>query len=213
MIIHETRLPDVVVVEPAVFRDDRGFLTEVWNRRRYAEAGLEARFVQDNLSSSRRGVLRGLHYQWPAAQGKLVSVLHGEVFDVAVDIRAGSPTFGEWVGVTISSHDRRQIYVPPGFAHGFVVTSDTALVLYKCTDFYTPGDEGSIRWDDPSIGIAWPIADPILARKDAAAPRLADVARHRLPAFAATSPGQADPVGAQGAMAPVRPGGVTAPIP
>ncbi len=189
MNIHETRLPGVVVVEPAVFRDDRGFLTEVWNRRRYAEVGLEARFVQDNLSSSRRGVLRGLHYQWPAAQGKLVSVLHGEVFDVAVDIRAGSPTFGDWVGVTLSSRDNRQIYVPPGFAHGFMVTSDTALVLYKCTDYYTPGDEGSIRWDDPSIGIAWPFADPMLARKDAAAPLLIEVARHRLPAFAAASAG------------------------
>ena len=188
MNLTETRLPGVVVVEPAVFRDDRGFLTEVWNQRRYDDAGLGVRFVQDNLSSSRRGVLRGLHYQWPAAQGKLVSVLHGEVFDVAVDIRAGSPTYGEWVGVTLSSENNHQIYIPPGFAHGFAVLSETALVLYKCTEPYTPSDEGSIRWDDPAIGIDWPVSDPILAPKDAAAPFLADVPADRLPTIAAGKP-------------------------
>jgi dTDP-4-dehydrorhamnose 3,5-epimerase len=183
MIVNETRLPGVVIVEPAVYCDDRGFLTEVWSQRRYDCVGLAIRFVQDNLSSSRCGVLRGLHYQWPAAQGKLVSVLHGEVFDVAVDIRTGSPTFGQWVGVTLSSDNKHQIYIPPGFAHGFAVLSETALVLYKCTEYYTPSDEGSIRWDDPALRIDWPVPDPTLAPKDAAAPLLADVPRGRLPAF------------------------------
>ncbi len=185
MNVTETRLPGVVVVEPAVHRDDRGFLTEVWNQRRYEDAGLDVRFVQDNLSSSRRGVLRGLHYQWPAAQGKLVSVLQGEVFDVAVDIRAGSPSYGQWVGLTLSCENKHQIYIPPGFAHGFAVLSPTALVLYKCTGYYTPSDEGSIRWDDPAIGIVWPISEPVLATKDAEAPRLADVPPGRLPTFGA----------------------------
>ncbi len=184
----ETRLPGVVVVEPAVYRDGRGFLTEVWNQRRYDDAGLDVRFVQDNLSSSRLGVLRGLHYQWPAAQGKLVSVLHGEVFDVAVDIRAGSPTFGDWVGVALSAENRHQIYIPPGFAHGFAVASETALVLYKCTAFYAPNDEGSIRWDDPSLAIRWPIADPILAPKDASAPRLRELPPERLPVMPTALP-------------------------
>ncbi|HEY2157587.1 MAG TPA: dTDP-4-dehydrorhamnose 3,5-epimerase [Isosphaeraceae bacterium] len=183
MIVNETRLPGVVVIEPAVHSDDRGFLTEVWNQRRFDEAGLDVRFVQDNLSSSRRGVLRGLHYQWPAAQGKLVYVLQGEVYDVAVDIRAGSPSYGQWIGVTLSSDTKHQIYIPPGFAHGFAVLSATALVLYKCTGYYTPSDEGSIRWDDPAIAIDWPISDPVLATKDAQAPRLTDVPPERLPTF------------------------------
>jgi dTDP-4-dehydrorhamnose 3,5-epimerase len=185
MNVRETKLPGVVVFEPAAYRDDRGYLTEVWNQKRYEQAGLAVGFVQDNLSSSRRGVVRGLHYQWPAAQGKLVSVLHGEVFDVAVDIRSGSETFGQWVGVTLSSENRHQVYVPPGFAHGFAVLSETALVLYKCTEFYTPSDEGSILWDDPAIGIEWPISDAILAPKDAGAPKLANVPSERLPKFAA----------------------------
>ena len=181
MKVTETRLPGVVVLEPPVFRDDRGFLTEVWNQRKYDGAGLPWRFVQDNLSCSKKGVLRGLHYQWPAAQGKLVSVLEGEVFDIAVDIRVGSSTFGQWVGVTLSSENKHQIYIPEGFAHGFAVISEIALVLYKCTHFYTPSDEGSILWNDPAIGIDWPIIDPILAAKDAAAPRLIDVPAGRLP--------------------------------
>jgi dTDP-4-dehydrorhamnose 3,5-epimerase len=181
MKVTETRLPGVVVIEPAVYRDDRGFLTEVWNQRRYQLAGLEMTFVQDNLSSSRSGVLRGLHFQWPAAQGKLVSVLEGEVYDVAVDIRADSPTFGQWVGVTLSSQTMNQIYVPEGFAHGFAVTSETAVVLYKCTEIYTPSDEAGIIWNDPAIGIEWPFDDPILAAKDAASPRLADLPDNRRP--------------------------------
>jgi len=181
MNVTQTRLPGVLLIEPAVYRDDRGYLTEVWNQRRYDNAGLSASFVQDNLSSSRRGVLRGLHYQWPAAQGKLVSVLHGEVFDVAVDIRTGSPTFGQWVGATLSSENKHQIYIPEGFAHGFVVLSETALVLYKCTEIYTPSDEASIAWNDPALDISWPITEPILAAKDASAPRLSDVPIHRIP--------------------------------
>ena len=188
MKVIETRLPGVVVVEPAVYRDDRGYLTEVWNQLRYQHAGLAVPFVQDNLSSSRRGVLRGLHYQWPAAQGKLVSVLQGEVFDVAVDIRVGSPTFREWVGVNLSSENRHQIYIPEGFAHGFVVLSETALVLYKCTEFYTPSDEASILWNDPALGIDWPISEPILATKDATAPRLADLPSGRVPTLTASLP-------------------------
>jgi dTDP-4-dehydrorhamnose 3,5-epimerase len=190
MNVTETGLPGVLVVEPAVFRDDRGYLTEVWNQRRYDDAGLGARFVQDNLSSSRRGVLRGLHYQHPAAQGKLVSALVGEVFDVAVDIRPDSPTFRRWVGVTLSAENNRQIYIPPGFAHGFAVLSETAVVLYKCTEFYTPSDEGSVRWDDPALGIEWPATSPILARKDAEAPLLAEIAPDRLPTLGARTPDQ-----------------------
>ena len=183
MKVNETRLPGVVVVEPAVYRDDRGYLTEVWNQGRYRLAGLDMTFVQDNLSSSRKGVLRGLHFQWPAAQGKLVSVLQGEVFDVAVDIRTGSPTYGEWVGVTLSSANMHQIYIPEGFAHGFAVVSETAVVLYKCTAPYTPKDEASIIWNDPEIGIDWPFSDPILAAKDGASPRLANLAADRKPTY------------------------------
>ena len=185
MKVTETRLPGVVVIEPAVYRDDRGYLTEVWNERRYRQAGLDMTFVQDNLSSSRRGVLRGLHFQWPAAQGKLVSVLQGEVFDVAVDIRAGSPTFRQWVGVTLSAENRQQIFIPEGFAHGFAVASETAVVLYKCTALYTPTDEASIVWNDPAIGIEWPFENPTLAAKDASAPRLADLPVERRPSFGA----------------------------
>lgn len=181
MKVIETQLPGVVVVEPAVYRDDRGYLTEVWNQARYDATGLPVRFVQDNLSMSRRGVLRGLHYQWPAAQGKLVTALQGEIYDVAVDIRPDSPEYGRWVGVTLSAESGRQMYIPAGFAHGFAVLSEQALVLYKCTAPYTPSDEGSVRWDDPAIGISWPVAVPILAAKDAAAPRLAEIPADRLP--------------------------------
>ncbi|MDX2036092.1 MAG: dTDP-4-dehydrorhamnose 3,5-epimerase [Isosphaeraceae bacterium] len=179
----ETELPGVFLLEPRLFRDDRGYLTELFNSNRYADVGLDAPFVQDNLSRSRRGVLRGLHYQWPSAQGKLVTVIEGEVFDVAVDIRRGSPHFGKWVGATLSGENHRQIYIPPGFAHGFVVTGDSALVLYKCTALYNPGDEGSVLWNDPAIGIDWPTGDHILAAKDLAAPRLEAIAADRLPRF------------------------------
>jgi dTDP-4-dehydrorhamnose 3,5-epimerase len=176
MRLTEMRLPGVLLLEPRVFRDGRGFFVETWNRERYAAAGLEVSFVQDNVSSSRRGVLRGLHFQNPTPQGKLVSVLHGAVFDVAVDLRVGSPTFAGWLGVDLSADNLRQLYIPEGFAHGFLVTSDTAVFSYKCTAPYAPEYERSVRWDDPKIGIEWPIDSPILSPKDAAAPRLQQVA-------------------------------------
>ena len=181
MRIETTELPGVLILEPKVFGDARGFFLETWSERRYAEAGLPQTFVQDNLSFSARGVLRGLHYQHPHAQGKLVYVLQGEVFDVAVDIRAGSPTFGRWVGATLSAENRRQLWIPPGFAHGFCVVSETALFAYKCTDYYAAEHEGSILWNDAELGIPWPIPEPTLSAKDAAAPRLAQIDRTRLP--------------------------------
>lgn len=180
----ETAIPGVVILEPRVFGDARGFFMETWNQARYAEAGLPAGFVQDNLSFSRRGVLRGLHFQNPKAQGKLVYVLQGEVFDVAVDIRRGSPTFGQSVSARLSSDNKRQFYVPPGFAHGFCVTSETALFAYKCTELYSPKDEASILWNDPALAIDWPIDAPELSDKDRAAPRLSDFPQDRLPDYA-----------------------------
>jgi dTDP-4-dehydrorhamnose 3,5-epimerase len=180
----ETHIPGVVILEPRVFGDARGFFMETWNQARYAEAGLPETFVQDNLSSSRRGVLRGLHFQNPNAQGKLVYVLQGEVFDVAVDIRRGSPTFGRSVSARLSSDNKRQFYVPPGFAHGFCVTSETALFAYKCTELYSPRDEASILWNDPALGIDWPIDIPELSDKDRVALPLADFPQDRLPTYA-----------------------------
>lgn len=169
MKVIETALPDVHIIEPRVFGDQRGFFMETWNRRRYEELGLPADFVQDNQSGSRRGVLRGLHYQIRQPQGKLVWVIAGEVFDVAVDLRRSSPTFGRWVGVTLSAENRRQLWVPPGFAHGFIVTSETAEFVYKCTDYYAPEHERCIRWDDPDLAIEWPLDEtPIVSEKDAA---------------------------------------------
>lgn len=176
----ETTLPGVLLIEPDVFGDSRGYFMETWNRQRYAEAGLDLNFVQDNVSFSAYGVLRGLHFQNPNSQGKLVQVLMGEVFDVAVDIRVGSPTFGKWVGVTISDKNKRQFYIPEGFAHGFCVTSETALFTYKCTDFYNPSAEGGIRWDDPEIGIDWPNRNPSLSEKDKKYPFLKDILAQRL---------------------------------
>ena len=183
MNILPTGLPGVTILEPRVFRDDRGYFLETWNQSRYAEAGLTTRFVQDNVSSSARGVLRGLHYQQPSPQGKLVQALHGEIFDVAVDIRVGSPTFGRWEGVTLSAENGRQFYVPEGYAHGFVVVSEHALVSYKCTEYYQPKSEGSLRWDDPDLAIAWPVDVPRLSPKDLDAPRLREVPAERLPRF------------------------------
>ncbi len=180
----ETAIPGVVILEPRVFGDARGFFMETWNQARYVEAGLPASFVQDNLSYSRRGVLRGLHFQHPNAQGKLVYVLQGEVFDVAVDIRRGSPTFGQSVSALLSSDNKRQFYVPPGFAHGFCVTSETALFAYKCTELYSPKDEASILWNDPALGIDWPIDAPELSDKDRIALSLADFPQDRLPTYA-----------------------------
>lgn len=166
-----TAIPDVILVEPRVFDEERGFFMETWQARRFAAAGLDLHFVQDNHSRSAQGVLRGLHYQVQQTQGKLVRVVAGEVFDVAVDLRRGSPTLGRWVGVTLSAANKRQLWIPPGFAHGFYVTSETAEFLYKCTDFYAPEHERSLRWDDPQLAIAWPLvggAAPTLSAKDAA---------------------------------------------
>src|SRR4051812_2258062 len=161
MKVERTELDGVVVISPDVFRDDRGEFYEAWRRERYAEAGLPAEFVQDNVSVSRRGVLRGLHFQHPRAQGKLISVLEGEVYDVAVDIRAGSPSFGRWAAVTLAAADRRQLWIPPGFAHGFCVTSDLATVGYKCTDVYVAGAERCLSWNDPALSIPWPVRAPV----------------------------------------------------
>lgn len=176
-----TELDGVLIIEPAVFADDRGFFFELWHQTRYAALGLPDTFVQDNISCSRQGILRGLHVQEPFGQGKLIQVIEGEVFDVAVDVRVGSPTFGRWVGKRISAENRLQIYIPPGFAHGFHVMSETAVFLYKCTEFYRPDTELSIAWNDPSLAIDWPRTDPILSKKDAAAPTLAEIPRDRLP--------------------------------
>ena len=165
-------LQGLLIIEPDVFGDKRGYFMESWNRQRYREAGLDFDFVQDNFSLSRRGTLRGLHFQNPFAQGKLVSVLQGEVFDVGVDIRRASPTFGRWFGMTLSAENKRQFFLPPGFAHGFLVLSEMALFHYKCTDYYSPKAEQGFRWDDPDVGIKWPVENPILSQRDAAAPRL-----------------------------------------
>jgi dTDP-4-dehydrorhamnose 3,5-epimerase len=183
MIVETTPLPGVLLVKPDVFGDSRGFFLESWNRRRYAEAGLNRDFVQDNQSLSRRGILRGLHFQNPQPQGKLVQVLQGEVFDVAVDIRLGAPTFGQWYGAILSEENHHQLWIPEGFAHGFCVTSNTALFAYKCTDFYNPQAEFSLRWDDPDLGIDWPIGNPVLSAKDQAGVLLKDFPRESLPVW------------------------------
>lgn len=174
MKIVETALPGVLILEPRVFRDTRGFFLETWAQARYAEAGLPTTFVQDNWSRSTRGTLRGLHFQEPNAQGKLVQVMRGVVWDVAVDVRRGSPTFGQWVGVELDDVSARQLWVPPGFAHGFCVLSDEADFVYKCTAPYAPGSERSLRWNDPQLAIDWPIREPLLSPKDAVAPLLAE---------------------------------------
>jgi len=183
MKITKTKLPGVLVIEPAVFGDTRGFFMETWNHERYANAGLPVSFVQDNLSFSKKGSLRGLHFQHPHDQGKLVYVLQGEVFDVAADIRVGSPTFGQWVGITLSADNKLQLYIPQGFAHGFCVTSETALFVYKCTDFYNPHTEGGIIWNDPDLGIEWPEKKPILSEKDRNYPKLKAMLNDRLPKY------------------------------
>lgn len=170
----KTKLDGVLLVTPAVFGDDRGFFMETYNQEKAATIGLPTQFVQDNHSKSSKGVLRGLHYQQPQWQGKLVRVVQGEIFDVAVDIRHDSETFGQWVGAYLNDDNKQQLYVPEGFAHGFVVTSDTAEVIYKCTSLYAPEQEGSILWNDPDIGIDWPIDTPLLSAKDTDASRLAD---------------------------------------
>jgi dTDP-4-dehydrorhamnose 3,5-epimerase len=176
MNVIKTKLQGCVVIEPTVFGDDRGFFLETFQAERYADlAGITSPFVQDNHSRSARGVLRGLHFQKNKPQGKLIRVVKGEVYDVAVDMRQGSPTFGQWEGIILSEENKTQLWVPPGFAHGFVVLSDTADFAYKCTDYYDPSDEGSILWNDPELNIPWPIDNPKLSEKDANAKKLADL--------------------------------------
>ncbi|WP_455378599.1 dTDP-4-dehydrorhamnose 3,5-epimerase [Petrachloros mirabilis] len=175
MRVNRIDIPGVLLIEPDLFRDARGYFMETFHERRYAEAGVAERFVQDNYSRSTRGTLRGLHYQEPHAQGKLVMVVEGAVYDVIVDIRRGSPTFGQWYGVELSSDNFRQLYVPPGCAHGFCVTSEHAAFVYKCTDFYSPKDERGIIWNDRALGIAWPVSAPILSPKDQAYRTLAEM--------------------------------------
>ncbi len=186
MKVLETQIPGVRLFEPQMFGDDRGFFMETWNHARYNEAGLPVKFSQSNLSKSSKGVLRGLHYQEPQPQGKLVHVLTGEVFDVAVDIRQGSPTFGQWEGYVLPGDNHRQLYVPEGFAHGFCVMSDFAIFSYQCTRVYAPQYDHSLRWDDPEIGIQWPIDSPRLSEKDQQAPALADC--EQLPKYRVNTP-------------------------
>ena len=174
-------VPDVLRIEPMVFGDDRGWFCETFHDHRYQEHGIGG-FVQDNLSKSTRGILRGLHIQHPHGQGKLVTCPFGEVFDVAVDVRVGSPTFGRWVGARLSEANHHQLWIPPGFAHGFQVLSESALFAYKCTERYHPEDEFSVRWNDPAIGIDWPSSDPVLSDKDRNAPTLEEQ-RARLPRY------------------------------
>jgi|TARA_B100000315_G_scaffold252435_1_gene289230 dTDP-4-dehydrorhamnose 3,5-epimerase len=169
-----TELPEVLLIEPRVFPDDRGHFFEAWRDQGYAEAGIHGPFVQDNFSRSTKGTLRGLHFQEPYGQGKLVTILSGRVFDVAADIRRDSPRFGQWVGAELDGDRPRQIWIPPGFAHGFCVLSERADFFYKCTDYYNPESERAIRWNDPELAIEWPIESPVLSAKDAAAPLLAD---------------------------------------
>ena len=177
-----TALPGVTLIEPDVFGDDRGYFFESFNQRVFAEAGIDVSFVQSNVSRSRRGVLRGLHYQWPKPQGKLVSVLEGEVFDVAVDIRPESPTFGQHVDVMLSADNRRILWIPEGYAHGFCVVSDYATFAYQCTTLYDRAADASIRWNDSAFAIDWPVSDPELSAKDAGAPFHSAIPRERLPA-------------------------------
>jgi len=176
-------LPEILLVEPRAFADSRGAFLETWHAARYGGAVTPLAFVQDNVSVSRRGVLRGLHFQQPHAQGKLVGVLAGAAWDVAVDIRRGSPTFGRWVAEELSEGNRCQLWIPPGFAHGFQALTEGAVFSYKCTDVYRPECERTVRWDDPDLAIPWPIHPPVMAAKDAAAPVLADLSPEHLPSY------------------------------
>lgn len=171
----ETAIPGIILIEPTVHRDERGFFLESYRESTYRDGGIRARFVQDNHSCSVKGTLRGLHGQHPNPQGKLVRVVEGEIFDVSVDVRRGSPTYGKHFATRLSADNFHQLYIPPGVLHGFLVTSDIAQVVYKCTDFYRPEADFSVAWNDPEIGIAWPIEAPILSEKDRCAPRLRDV--------------------------------------
>lgn len=186
MIVERLDISDVLLIKPRIFRDDRGQFQETWRASDYAEHGMGP-FVQDNVSTSRAGVLRGLHLQHPHEQAKLVYALRGSVFDVAVDARVGSPTFGRWVGVGISAENGWQLYIPAGFAHGFVTLTDDVVFGYKCTAYYSPADESTVRWDDPTIAVAWPVGAPILASKDAAAPHLSQIPLEKLPRYSSAN--------------------------
>lgn len=181
MRVIEAELEGVLILEPEIYEDQRGFFMETYQRIRYKEAGVQIEFVQDNLSSSVKGTLRGLHYQYPHSQGKLVQVLTGDVFDVAVDIRRGSGTFGAWTGLRLSDHNKRQVYIPPGFAHGFCVLSEKALLSYKCSDFYAPDCERGLFWADEEVGIDWPVEKPLVSAKDQQLPFLKELAGDELP--------------------------------
>lgn len=180
MKINTTPIDGLLVLEPEVFRDERGFFLETFHEQKYESFGIESKFVQDNLSFSSKGILRGLHFQYRHPQAKLVQVLSGEVFDVAVDIRRGSPTVGKWFGIMLSQDNLYQMFIPEGFAHGYCVVSETALFAYKCTDFYSPSDEGGLLWSDPDIGIEWPVSDPVLSQKDSRLPRLSELSKDYL---------------------------------
>lgn len=177
----ETQLPGCWVLEPKVFSDERGSFYETWNQQAFSELGLDLEFKQANVSSSSRGVLRGLHYQWPKPQGKLVHVLEGEVYDVAVDIRHGSPTYGRWVSAILSAENKRQMWIPAGFAHGFVTLSERAIFSYLCTEVYDSQCDAGLRWDDASLAIDWPVSKPVVSNKDAKAPFLCDISPEKLP--------------------------------
>lgn len=187
MKVEETALAGVLLLTPRRFPDDRGSFAELWEGERYRALGLPATWAQDNISVSRRGVIRGLHFQWPRAQGKLVTVLHGEVLDAMVDVRVGSPTFGQALTVTLSSRDLRQIWIPRGIAHGFCAVEEGTVLGYKCDGRYDPAAERTLRWDDPALGIRWPVDDPIVAAKDAAGRRLSEFHEDELPRFGAVA--------------------------
>ena len=184
MKVIETALPGALIIDPQVFGDARGFFYESYNKSTWEAAGIRAEFIQSNVSRSARGVLRGLHYQWPNPQGKLVSVLEGEVYDVAVDIRRGSPTFGQSVGVMLTAENHRHFWIPEGFAHGFCVLSEFATFTYQCTALYDAKADAGIRWNDAELGIDWPLSEPLLSAKDGKTPFLKDVAPERLPVYA-----------------------------
>jgi dTDP-4-dehydrorhamnose 3,5-epimerase len=181
MNIIPTALEGVWLIEPDVYSDHRGFFMETYHRKRYQASGIQAVFVQDNLSQSSRSTLRGLHYQIRRPQAKLVQVISGEIYDVAVDLRPESPAFGKWVGVFLSGENKKQLFIPEGFAHGFCVLSDTAFFSYKCSDFYAPDDEGGLLWSDPDLQIDWPVTHPLISKKDRGFPRLSDIPKEKLP--------------------------------
>jgi len=183
MKIITTSIDGILIIEPKTFKDKRGFFMETYNQNRYNESGINATFVQDNLSYSVKNTVRGLHFQIKHSQAKLIQVVSGEIFDVAVDLRPNSATFGKWLGIHLSDENRRQVFIPEGFAHGYCVLSEFALFYYKCSDFYAPGDESGIIWSDPDIGIEWPVENPIISEKDKQYQKLSGLTAEKLPSF------------------------------